>query len=114
MVPVGVADLGEGLGFVDAEIVDEDVNGGNRGDQRRGALGGRRVGKDGADRARCGQCGRGLVEFRLVAAGDDDLDARLGEALGDREADAGGRSGDEGGLAFELQVHDVSPGIKAC
>ena len=39
---------------------------------------------------------------------EDDVGAGVGERMGDAEADAGGRAGDDGGLAFEL--HDVLVG----
>ena len=37
----------------------------------------------------------GLLERRLLAAGDDDLGAALGEPLGDGPADAAAAAGDE-------------------
>ena len=45
-----------------------------------------------------------------VPAVDDDARTLGGQRLGDREADAGGRAGDERQLAGELQIHGVLPG----
>ena len=44
------------------------------------------------------------VVLLAAEAVDDDVGAGLGEGVGDAEPDAGGRAGDDGGLAFEL--HD--------
>ena len=107
MMPVGVADVGEVLRFVDAQIVDEDVGVGDGGDQGGGALRRGGIGEDGIDRA--ADLRGGGVQLGLAAAGDGDGNALLGQAPGDGETDAGGRSGDDGALAHELQIHGKFP-----
>ena len=51
----------------------------------------------------------GGVQLGLAAAGDGDGNALLGQAASDGETDAGGRSGDDGALAHELQIHGKFP-----
>src|SRR5437660_1544095 len=53
--------------------------------------------------------GRGRVQRRLVAGDDGDIGALLGQLERDRLADAAVAAGDDGHLAFELEVHGLSP-----
>ena len=50
----------------------------------------------------------GLADTGLGAAIDDDAGAFRGQGLGDGEADAAGRAGDEGEFTGELEVHVCS------
>jgi hypothetical protein len=76
-------------------------------DQCRGTLGGGGIGEDGIHLAGLADLLGGGIQLALRAAGDGDLHALGGEPFGDGEADAGGGSGDDGGLAGELKVHGV-------
>ncbi len=50
--------------------------------------------------------GGGLVQLRLVAAGDEHLRPFFSEALGRAEADAGAAAGDDSDLACKFLAHD--------
>ena len=52
---------------------------------------------------------RSQCKGALVAGGDDDADAFIGEDPGDGEADAAAAAGDERALAGQLQVHEILP-----
>ena len=71
-------------------------------DHAAAVLGARHVGGHPAHRARlAGQVGDGGVDVGLGAAGDDDVDARVGERLGDAAADALASAGDDGRAALQ-------------
>jgi hypothetical protein len=110
LASISVRDLLERARLVDAQVVDQDVELGEAVQRRlravrRGEVGRQRfqprvgVGRaDAADR---------LVDARLAAAVDDHAGALPGQRLRDGEADPGGRAGDQGQLAVQLQVHAV-------
>lgn len=101
---VGVEEVG---GLEDAQIADDDVGARTRGDQRVVAG---RVAQVGGDAAGAGADPRHRgVDLGCGAAVDDDGGARVCEALGDREADALGRAGDDGELAGEIDLHRECP-----
>ena len=104
VMPVRVADVGKILCLIDAEIVDEDIGGGNGGDQGGGAISRRGIGKDGVDGA--ADLRGGGVQLGLTTAGDGDGHSFVGQSFGDGETDAGSRTGDDGAFAQELQIHD--------
>ena len=100
--PFAVRDLEEVLRAEDADIVHENVGGRLGLHQRRAPLGGAEIGRHAADRGAgtaCSQRGERGIDGGLLAAVDHDLAPAAAEALGDGEADAGGRAGDDGGLA---------------
>ena len=80
---------------------------GDGGDQGGRAFRRGGIGEDGIDRA--ADLRGGGVQLGLAAAGDGDGNALLGQAASDGETDAGGRSGDDGALAHELQIHGKFP-----
>ena len=54
---------------------------------------------------------RGVVELVDAARAEDDVGARLGEGLSERDAEAGGGAGDDGDLAVEAErVEDGGQG----
>jgi hypothetical protein len=106
--PRVVVDLEHGLRLEDAEVVDEDVDVGERGRHRLGPRGGRDVGGDAVDpRVRPG--GAELVDDPadaiLAAAVDRRRSARLGEARRDHPPDALRRPADERGPSGEIDLH---------
>jgi hypothetical protein len=109
MVPVFIGDVGESLGLVDAQIVDEDVSIGRRRDQRCRAFRCGGIGQNGVDGAMRRDGLRRRVQLVLTAPADGDDRAFGGQTLGDGQADACGGAGDDGGLAGKFEVHDVSP-----
>ena len=108
--PVLVGRVEEGLGLVDAEVVDQDVDRRKALDDGGAAFGGGQVDgralrlgrRDGAL-----DLGRGLGHRRLGAPVDDHGRAHAGQADGGCEADALGRAGDERHLACQVQIHDA-------
>jgi hypothetical protein len=112
--PFGVGDLSEWFGIEDADVVDEDVGGGEGGDDGFGAGGAGEVGGDSGD-VGVGNAGAdsgdGVVDAGLGAAVDGDVRAFAGEGLGDGETDAGCRPGDESGFSCEPEIHGVSENL---
>ena len=71
-------------------------------DHAAAVVGTRHVGGEPAHLARlAGEGGDGGVDVTLVAARDDDVDARGGERLGDAPADALASAGDDGRAALQ-------------
>jgi hypothetical protein len=107
-LPRGVVDLQHRDRAEDAEVVDEDVDVGERGEQLLRALGGGDVGGDARD-ARAGELAAQLlhhaVHARPVAPVDDGVRAAAREPRHDRAPDALGRSADEGRAAAEVDLH---------
>ena len=96
------------LGREVAGVVDQDVDVGMGGADRGGAVGGGQVGLHGMDlgaRVLARDGVGGLLELVGVAAMQHHLGAGLGQALGDGQADAAGRTGDQGFLAVEFDFH---------
>ena len=111
MRPFVVVDVEERLQPVDARVVDEDVGLRRvlRDARDAGCVG--QVGGDAVD-VRAGyraaqQCERGIDRL-LAASVDDDTCAGLREPFGDRQPDAGGGSGDDRGLACQIDVHECT------
>ncbi len=114
--PVGILDVEERLGLVDAEIVDEDVDIGELRGQRRAALGAAEIQHRGVQLRRWRRlpdlC-KGLIDCRLLAPVDDDFRAHLRKPRSRREPDAARRSGDERALSGEVDIH-AFPLLVAC
>src|SRR5690606_30480265 len=101
-----VGDLEKRLRLEDAEIVDEDVELGNAGEDRVRSGFARGVGRNAAG----GEPGlaepeKGTVDALLTAAVDHDGRALRREALRDRVADSGGRSGYERAPPTQVEIH---------
>jgi hypothetical protein len=107
-VKVILADILDRHEFIDAGVVDEDIEAAvvldRRVDHALRSRAGGDVAADG-DRVAAGRGNRGDHRVRTRLAGcivDDDGRAFGGERLGDGGSDALGRSGDDGHLAVEL------------
>src|SRR5260221_37217 len=59
-------------------------------------------------------CLHGLVEFPLAAAGDEDIGPLFDEELRRSQSNPFCPAGDDGGLAFELFGHCLSPLLLSC
>jgi hypothetical protein len=108
MVSFGVGDLLEGPGFIDAQVVHENVHLGETSCGLRCGVSLGQVERERFDSSRGNGRANGCDGFghaRLGAAADDDARSFGGEGFGDCESDAGGRAGDEGEFVFELKVH---------
>jgi hypothetical protein len=84
--PVSVSDVGEVLGFIDTQIVDEDVYIGNLLDESIDPAGCGRAGNDHLNSTEC------LIQFVLAPAGNCDRYAFACKSSYDGEADASGAS----------------------
>src|SRR3954451_4373168 len=102
--PIIIGYLTERLDLVNAEIIDQHVDFGSclqqagcsfcRGCVRNNSSDSSAPGtEDGTDR---------LIELRLFAAGDDNARALGGKFSADFKTDTGGRTGNEGGLPFQM------------
>ena len=106
--PILVRDVEEGLGLVDAEAVDEDVDGGEAGNERGAAFGRAEIEHRGLHlgrRHRALDLGDGLGDRRLGAPVDDDVGAHAGEPERGREPDAPGRARDQRQLSCQIEIH---------
>ena len=113
---VGVGDAlkgrdGSGTAAGAGGVVHEDVEPPELldGGRDHGVDGGRATGiaddGDDASAGLGGEFGGGRFQRLLRAGGDGDIDTLTGERARDRLADALAAAGDEGGLAFEFEVH---------
>lgn len=108
--PLGVVDLQRGDGAEDPEVVDEDVDVGHGPQHGGGALLRRQVAHGAGDVVAAGALAHGADGLRdalLAAAVDDDAGSRAGQAGGDGVADALGGTGDQGGAAGEVDLHEA-------
>ena len=108
--PVLVGDLGEGLGFVVAQVVHQDVRVRPRFDQPGRALCAALIGDHGRYLAAWCRGSNPLhrgIQLVAAAPGDGDRHAFARERGRNGQANAGRCAGDDGSLAAELQIHDA-------
>ncbi len=105
MMPIGVGDVLERLGFIDAEIVDEDIDGRHRLDQLRRARRRRRVGQHRPHPGGVADPRRRCRQLVGTASADDHLRAFRRQPLRDGKADARGGTGDQRRLVLKMQFH---------
>jgi hypothetical protein len=120
LAPFVVGEVNEAFARIHgAEVVDEDVDGGDRPFHFFGAFRGREIPRRGRNRGarkRGRDVGDGAIDALRSAAVHPDMRAGLRQSCRDREADAGGRPRDQGGLSRKIEIHAQfrgGEGIKA-
>ena len=112
VLPVAIRNLGKGFRLEDTDIVDQDIGVACPGDEGRDALGAGEIAR------RCldsrfwllfNQAGFRAVHGFLAASVDDHCGAGLRKSARNGEADASRRSGDDGALAAQIDVHEINP-----
>ena len=113
--PVVVAGVRKAFAFIDAEIVDEDIDLGLGLQDRRRAGFRSGIGGDAGNilRAGCADAGDRGIELGAIPSGDDDVGAFDRQLPRDFEADAGGCSRHQRALTVQLHIHG-EPLLSCC